>query len=223
MKKYILVLLIIFSENQFVSASQNESIVARQNLVDRWKNAETMVERRNLLNGLTDAEKERLLLDLIDAHRDKFIQSFKENNFLYLIGNEFYKEIIRYSSFLDGFWSCPSVIQELLNFFNVFYTVNNMNDMHTVVNNVDQYYSLLQNYAQTYGRSLREIADKGKDIIELLQTLLKQENNDQLPGNFAKADSFEQKALKKYLLQKDEQFRANRQAVDRALLGLSVD
>lgn len=49
------------------------------------------------------------------------------------------------------------------------------------------------------------------------------QGHDRLPGNFAKADSFEQKALKKYLLQKDEQVRFDRAAADRMREVLDID
>jgi hypothetical protein len=220
MKKYILTALMILNAHQFFAALEELSVIDRQNLVQRWKNAETMTECHSLFHSLNQQAKEQLLLDLIDAYKDLFIPAFRENNFLYLINNDFYKNIIPYSPLFGNLWNQPSVIQKLHQLFSFLNTSENMRAMNTVKQNSELYYCLLDDYARSINTTLKIIADR-TDIIELLQKLLKwQDSNRRLPGNFAKADSFEQKALKKYLLQKDEQVRIDRAADAREREGL---
>lgn len=160
MKKYILTALMILNSHQFFAASQQLSVIDRQNLVQRWKNAETMTSVYNLVQNLENDQKEQLFLDLIDAYQNKFIQAFKENNFLYFMSNDFYKNIIPYSSFFENLWSSSSVIAKLLQFFNFFYTVENIIDMNIVNQNLELYYTLLDGYARERGKTLKIIADR---------------------------------------------------------------
>ncbi len=199
MKKYILAGFIILTQIQFFASERMIS-------VQDWKKLES-TQARTIWNGLNNDSKRDLIIELVQDNAERIQKRLKDKNLLYFKeGFNSYKDLVPHFEVMQIGNFIDSQVQDLLNqLFMQAHSFFEINDMQIVAANTNHYYNLLKSEAQRQNKMLKEMA-RTQDIIELLMNLIPLQNLlnlPQLPGNFARADSNEQKILKRYLLEQE--------------------